>query len=254
MKGEKLEVGYKAPGSIFTLEQENFLNHYVVHASKIYFGLSPQLFRKLAYEFAVANNIKHPTSWNVNKSAGADWFGAFIKRNKNLSIRKQEATSHSRATSFNRVNVSQFFDNLGSVLDQYHFQPYNIYNVDETGVTTVQKPDRIIAEKGLKQVGAITSGERGKLVTITVAVNASGNMIPPFFVFPRARFHDYFLAKGPAGAEGSANPNGWMQSEDFLKFMKHFVAVTKCSKISPVLLILDNHPSHLSIELIEYCH
>ena len=38
----------------------------------------------------------------------------------------------------------------------------------------------------------------------------------------------FFLAKGPAGAEGSANPNGWMQSEDFLKFMKHFVAVTKC--------------------------
>ena len=88
---------------------------------------------------------------------------------------------------------------MGSVLDQYHFQPYNIYNVDETGVTTVQKPDRIIAEKGLKQVGAITSGERGKLVTITVAVNASGNMIPPFFIFPRARFHGYFLAKGPAG-------------------------------------------------------
>ena len=45
MKDEKLEVGYKAPGSIFTLEQENLLNHYVVHASKIYFGLSPQLFR-----------------------------------------------------------------------------------------------------------------------------------------------------------------------------------------------------------------
>ena len=100
---------------------------------------------------------------------------------------------------------------MGIVLDQYHFQPHNRYNVDETGVTTVQKPDRIIAEKGLKQVGATTSGEREKLVTITVAVNASGNMIPPFSVFSRARFHDFFLAKGPAGAEGSANPNGWMQ-------------------------------------------
>ena len=35
IKGEKLEVGYKAPGSIFTLEQENLLNHYVVHAPVI---------------------------------------------------------------------------------------------------------------------------------------------------------------------------------------------------------------------------
>ena len=93
---------------------------------------------------------------------------------------------------------------MESILEQYHFQLYNIYNVDETEVTTVQKPDCIIAEKGLKQVGEITSGERGKLVTVTVAVNASGNMIPPFFVFPKAWFHDYFSAKGPAGAEGFA--------------------------------------------------
>ena len=61
IKGEKLEVGYKAPGSIFTLKQENLLNHYVVHV--FYFGLFPQLFQKLTYEFAVANNIKHPTFW-----------------------------------------------------------------------------------------------------------------------------------------------------------------------------------------------
>ena len=83
---------------------------------------------------------------------------------------------------------------MESVLDQYYFQPYNIYNVDETGVTTIQKPYRIIAEKGLKQVGAITSGEKGKLVTVTVAVNASGNMIPPFFVFSRARFQNNFFS------------------------------------------------------------
>ena len=67
-----MQVAYKAPGSIFTLEQENLLNNYVVHSSKIYFELSSQLFQKLAYEFAIANNIKHPTSWDVNKSAGAD--------------------------------------------------------------------------------------------------------------------------------------------------------------------------------------
>ena len=93
--------------------------------------------------------------------------------------------------------------------------------------------DRIIAEKGLKQIGAITSGERRKLVTVNVAVNASGNMIPPFFVFSRAQFNDCFLAKGPAGAEGSPNHSGVMKSKDFLKFMKPFAAVTKCSKMSP---------------------
>ena len=52
----------------------------------------------------------------------------------------------------------------------------------------MQRPDRIVAERGVKQVGAITSGERGKLVTLTIAVSASGNMIPPFFVFQESNF------------------------------------------------------------------
>ena len=31
----------------------------------------------------------------------------------------------------------------------------------------------------------MTSAERGSLVIIAVAVNARGNSVPPFFVFPR---------------------------------------------------------------------
>lgn len=60
--------------------------------------------------------------------------------------------------------------------------------MDETGVTTVQKPNRVIAGRGFKQIGRITSAERGALVTMAVAVSAAGNSIPPFFVFPRAHF------------------------------------------------------------------
>ncbi|CAK8676933.1 unnamed protein product [Clavelina lepadiformis] len=37
----------------------------------------------------------------------------------------------------------------------------------------VQRPNGVADEKGVKQVGAITSGERGKLVTVTVAVSAN---------------------------------------------------------------------------------
>ena len=93
IKGEKLEVGYKAPGSIFTLEQENLLNHYVVHASKIYFRLSPQLFRKLAYEFAVANNIKRPTSSKEIKTY-------LFKNQKQPAFLEQLALIESMSTSF----------------------------------------------------------------------------------------------------------------------------------------------------------
>ena len=88
---------------------------------------------------------------------------------------------------------------------------------------------------------------------MAVAVSASGTLVPPMFVFPRAKYKDYFMANGPYGCVGSANPSDWMKANDFLVFMQHFVAVTKSSKEHPVLILLDNYESHLSIALIGYC-
>ena len=62
-----------------------------------------------------------------------------------------------------------------------------------TGVTTVQVPDRVVAQMGQKQVGSVTSAERGTLVTVALAGNAQGDLVPPFFIFPRKRFKDHFL-------------------------------------------------------------
>jgi len=62
-------------------------------------------------------------------------------------------------------------------------------------MTTGQKPTRIAAKKGMKQVGAVTSAEIGSSVTMAVAVTASGNSLLPFFTFPRSNYRDYFIAR-----------------------------------------------------------
>ena len=53
-----------------------------------------------------------------------------------------------------------------SVLIKYKLEVHQVLNLDETGITIVQNPGKVIAEKGKKQVGAITSAERGTLVTM----------------------------------------------------------------------------------------
>jgi len=61
---------------------------------------------------------------------------------------------------FNRANVELFSNNLADVLGRgVGYGPQSIYNVDETGVLTVQKPSRIVSQKGVKQVGATVSHE-----------------------------------------------------------------------------------------------
>ena len=41
-------------------------------------------------------------------------------------------------------------------MDRYKFTPIDIWNVDETGVSTVQKPNKVVALKDVKKVGSIT--------------------------------------------------------------------------------------------------
>ena len=151
---------------VFSDDEEALLSSYLLSASKLHHGLSPKATRLLDFDFAQANKKDIPNSWTCHQTAGEDWFSAFMKRHTSLSLRAPEATSLSRATSFNRTNVGEFFDNLEQVMQRHHFGPHQVYNIDETGITTVQKPGRVIAEHGSKQVGQVTSGKRGTLVTI----------------------------------------------------------------------------------------
>ncbi|ROL23530.1 Pogo transposable element with KRAB domain [Anabarilius grahami] len=245
-------VGYIRNRQIFSPDFEEELVKYLFKSANIYFGLSPREVKKLAFQLAVSHNIKVPETWSKLQQAGCDCFTAFLKRHPSLSIRKPEATSLARATSFNKENVKAFFNNLETVMQRHRFPPGDIWNMDETGVTTVQKPNRVIARWGFKQIGSITSAEQGSLITLACAVSATGNSLPPYFVFPRVNFRDHFILNGPTGCKGGANPSGWMKEEHFVEFLKHFVENTKCTKEKPCLLLLDNHESHLSVSGLNY--
>ena len=72
------------------------------------------------------------------------------------------------------------------------------------------------------------------------------------FVFPRVRYYDNFICGAPPGSIGAAHPSGWMTAENFLIFLQHFARGAKPSHEKKVLLLLDNHSSHIAIDIINF--
>lgn len=236
----------------FTATQEQELKEHLLQLESLYYGMSLRDFRKAAFEYAEINGIPH--SFNrVKKMAGKDWCLKFLNRVGGLSVRKPEATSLARATSFSKTNTERFFGLLKEVKDKYNFSDDRIFNLDETGVTVVQKPTKIIAQKGKKQVGRITSLEKGNTTTLVVCVSASGTFIPPVAIFKRVRMHPSLLIGAMPGTIGITSKNGWIDTEIYVKVIKHFIQCTRPSPDKPVLLIVDGHSSHKSLEAIEIC-
>jgi hypothetical protein len=185
-----------------------------------------------------------PENWKDNEPAGNKCLRGLRKRHESLSLRKLEAINLTRATSVSRENVKAFLGNSNELMSRHKFPANKIYNLDNTGNSTVHVPPKIICAKGIKKVGSVTSGERGINVTMIVAINAIGNHVPPMLVFPREYFKDHMLSGAPAACFGGANPTGWSNENLFIDYLKHFFACEKPCKEDPALLILDNHESH----------
>lgn len=145
-----------------------------------------------------------------------------------VSLRKPEPCCLARATALNKANVETFYNKLEKLYERNpkFADGTRIYNLDGTSTMTVQKPQRVIALKGRRNVSKITSGERGTLVTTCCIVSASGTALPPVMVFPRKNFKNYMTKNTPAGTLGLATPSGWMNSEIFPEVIQHFIKHT----------------------------
>ncbi|XP_050501719.1 uncharacterized protein LOC126881477 isoform X1 [Diabrotica virgifera virgifera] len=241
---------------VFTNSEELLLVEYLQKCCNLNYGLNYRQVRSLAYEYALKNNKKMPKEWETNKLTGRDWILNFMKRHKNaLSLRKPENTSLARIKGFNKQSVVEFYDNLEKVLTEHNFDPSRILNVDETGISTVLDQPKVIATLGQKQVGQVVSAERGSLITFVGIVTASGNSVPPVYIFPRVRMKDSFMRGTPVSSLGLCNKSGWITAELFLDVLKH---IKKYLNPQPergknILLLLDNHHTHVTVSAVEFC-
>lgn len=225
------------------------VNHMLDLESR-FFGMTTTDVRQLAYEVAEKMKIKHRFN-KETKMAGKGWLHGFRQRNPQLSLRLPEATSLARAEAFNKPQVNKFFTKLEQVIEEHKIDNTMIFNMDESAMTTVQVPPKVFAQKGKKQVGAVTSAERGVHTTVVVCMSSGGMYVPPSIIFPRKRFNPDLYDGAPIGTLKLYNESGYMTSDLFVKWIKHFIDHVRPTAEKKALLILDGHSSHKSYQALQ---
>jgi len=235
----------------FTPVQEKELVGHCVGLDQRFFGLTLKSLRFLLFKYAEENGIPHQFT-GESQLAGRDFTREFMKRNR-LSLRIPRKTSIARAMGFNRYQLERYFDNLAYCLREYKFTPNQIYNMDETGVQTV--PNKLplhVAPTGKREVAKTVAAEQGQTVTAVCAMNAVGNYVPPYFIYSRKRENRQLIRGGPTGCDMAVTDKGYMNTPTFIKWLQHFEKHVNPSEGNKILLILDNHISHTSLEAVTY--
>lgn len=122
----------------------------------------------MAYEFGVKEGIKKSVLESWNGMASWDWYYGFMKRHPRISLRTSKQISLQRAKGFNKENVEGFYRYLGKVYDEFKFPRENIWNMDETSLSTVPAHvQKLLTKKGSNAlgIGQMTSAERGTNVS-----------------------------------------------------------------------------------------
>nr|XP_047146869.1 uncharacterized protein LOC124819373 [Hydra vulgaris] len=244
--------------TIFFKNQEETLVQRLLYMADRGFPLTIMWLRSAAYFYAKSLCRRHLLQKSISKSwhnkclASRDWFLSFRKRHTQLTLRIPEGLSRARAEAFNENRVQTFFNDLQPFYEQLDIKNYPnlIYNCDETGLSSVPNVSvKVIALKGSHEVQKLTIGEHGTLTTYLATVNAAGDSLPPFFIFKGTKIPD--ASKFPLGTKVHCSQSGYIDQEIFIAYLHHFNEF--CTKVNgkKVLLFLDGHKSHVTIEAIE---
>ena len=115
--------------------------------------------------------------------------------------------------------------------------------------------DKFLAKCGARNIHETTGGsDRTYCTSLSLPVAQLLDVIFPHSQCTRVYVKKDWLSQGLAGALYRVSDSGWMEAAIFLSwFSKLFIpAVSHLLETGPVVLFVDGHHSHITLELIKY--
>ena len=91
-----------------------------------------------------------------------------------------------------------------------------------------------------------------KHITMLCCASAAGFPLPPMIIFAKSFPGGQYRFNGPDDALYAKSESGWIDMELFIAwFKKIFLKFAVPQR--PLLLLIDGHKSHMSLELVDLC-
>lgn len=133
-----------------------------------------------------------------------------------------------------------------------------IVNVDETNVQFVSNARRTRACRGTRKVRLQGIGKEKAQITVCLAVTATGECLPPQYIFEGTTKRCHPKVPSPAGGIYCHSKSHWQTPESFKEWITEILVPYKKDTLKKLnlpptqwlLLILDLHYSHLDEKLV----
>jgi len=186
------------------------------------------------------------------------WYSKFLHRHPVISLKRSEYLSASRA-KVTEEHIQHWFEVTEDLLKEdnwFHIleEGNRVFNCDETAVWL--NPDRgcVLTKKG--EVAFSISPNSDKMnVTMLFTIRTDGEFLTPFVIHKGTRLPPLYRQLLQPGWKVRCRKMGWMMCEAFMYWIVYDFDdyLMRNNVPKPVILFMDNHVSHLSLECTEFC-
>lgn len=133
--------------------------------------------------------------------------------------------------------------------------PKRIFNADESRFQTCPESGKVIGPANMKNIYEIKSGKDKEQITVLLTINAAGQIVSPMIVYPLVRISRDIAVNVPNSWSIGKSSSGWMNGPLYYEYIANvFDPWLKANDIQkPVLLLVDGHRSHLTLQVSQYC-
>ncbi|CAF3621241.1 unnamed protein product [Rotaria sp. Silwood1] len=240
------------PGAktILTSDEEQLLVHTILLFQKWQCPVTPTTVIHLAKSFMI--DLGKTISPN---STLRDWFSGFMRRWSNeLKLKKTEKLEKVRSNACRQETINNWFEHLRNVFKKFNLfnRPEALWNVDESGFLDDPGRRSVVIKRTTKHAISSHSGTGKSHTTLVICTSASGELLPPYFIYKGAKMWTTSIPKnGFPGSRYNCTETGWIDEPVFFDWFKnHFIPQVSTIK-RPLILFFDGHYAHISVRTVK---